>query len=331
MHAMIACAPDAEHTVLIVRHRDHLGKEERRPGTAYIDAGRLSFRRSLGIVAETYRRLMPDVVHAHSSYAGIYVRVLPGIPRSKIVYTPHCFGFERHDVGALARLGARLAEKALMPRTGTVLAVGSREAELARSLSRKVRVIEATNIPDVPPRLVGSARGPEPGEPLVVMATGRVCPQKDPAFFAAVARRIKTSHLPVTWVWVGDGDPELKLELAAAGVDVTGWRDRDTVLEMLASGHVCLHTAAWEAAVPITVLEAAEIGLPVVMRAIPATRDAPVGKLVDDVAQAAETIGTLVDSRNWLDLQELTRSTLEARAGRARLVLELDSVYGMTD
>lgn len=329
MHAMIACVPEADHTVLIVRHRDHFGKDERRDGASYIDAGRVSFRRALGLVAQTSRRLAPHVVHAHSSYAGIYVRVLPAIPRSRIVYTPHCFAFERDDVGLAARIAARAVEKALMPRAGTVLAMGPREAALARSLSATGRVVETANVPDVPERLIGSARAPEPGEPLVVMATGRVSPQKDPAFFAAVARRVAAEGLPARWVWIGDGDPDLKRELAEAGVEVTGWRDRESVLEMLASGHVCLHTAAWEAA-PITPLEAAAIGLPVVTRAIPATRDAPVGRLVDDPAEAAGELLRLLEDGGWAELSRKTRSTLESRGGTERLAHYLRSVYGLS-
>src|SRR6266699_2406376 len=49
------------------------------------------------------RRLHPDVVHAHSSYAGLYVRAFTTQPSRSLVYTPHGYSFERRDVHILVR------------------------------------------------------------------------------------------------------------------------------------------------------------------------------------------------------------------------------------
>ncbi|MGX1912723.1 glycosyltransferase [Streptomyces phaeochromogenes] len=40
-------------------------------------------------VGRLYRELRPDVVHAHSSLAGGYVRLAPFVPTDRVVYTPH--------------------------------------------------------------------------------------------------------------------------------------------------------------------------------------------------------------------------------------------------
>ena len=43
----------------------------------------------------------PDIVHAHSSIAGVAARTM--ITRIPVVYTPHCYAFMRRDVGLAAR------------------------------------------------------------------------------------------------------------------------------------------------------------------------------------------------------------------------------------
>ncbi|MDP9385446.1 MAG: glycosyltransferase, partial [Actinomycetota bacterium] len=69
-----------------------------------------------------------DLVHAHSSKAGALVRA--ALPRpGRLVYTPHCFAFAASfgvAAGAQRALYA-LAEQALVPRTGAIVAVSEWE------------------------------------------------------------------------------------------------------------------------------------------------------------------------------------------------------------
>ncbi len=269
IHGMIASAPDADHTVLILRRRSHFGHTERRTGVTYIDAGdRVGLVRGLLELARAYRQLRPDIVHAQSSYAGAYVRALPQIPRSAIVYTPHCFAFERTDLAHSKRAILRVVERMLAWRTGTLLAASEYEGRLASSLSSRWRVIRAVNTPNLPDELVDTAQSPNPSDRVRVTAVGRICWQKDPAFFMDVVRLAQRRDLDVDWMWIGDGDTDLRTGLERAGVTVTGWQDRAATLEALASSHICLHTAAWEVGVPMTVLESAGIGLPCVVRSL---------------------------------------------------------------
>jgi glycosyltransferase involved in cell wall biosynthesis len=326
IHAMIVHVPEAEHTVLIVPHREHPAAPYPLPGVHYLDYGpRISTAGAILRIARTWREVQPDVVHAHSSFAGIYVRTTPSVPRSRIVYSPHCFSFEREDVSGVARLLVRLVERALARRVRTVVALGPREAALARALG-VASTVEAPNVPNVRGELEGTAIAPHDDGPFTVMAAGRVCRQKDPGLFAEIAGLISGRGLSCRWVWIGAGDPELESLLRQAGVEVTGWRDRDSVLQTFASGHLCLHTAGWEAA-PVTVLEAAAIGLPVLMRSIPATRDAPVGRLFATASDAAAEIERLQEPAAWRELRDLTQRLLDVRARKERLRRALLQAY----
>lgn len=74
-------------------------------------------------VGRLFRRLRPDVVHAHSSLAGAYVRLAPSVPTERIVYTPHCYAMERGDLARHAAAAVQAVERVLSRRTGTVAGV----------------------------------------------------------------------------------------------------------------------------------------------------------------------------------------------------------------
>ncbi len=85
--------------------------------------GRLHPLAAIAGVRRLVSQLAPDVVHAHSSFPGVYARaaLLHG-PR--LVYTPHCFAFERRDVGWVARSTYRAVERALRGRADLLAAAG---------------------------------------------------------------------------------------------------------------------------------------------------------------------------------------------------------------
>jgi len=245
--------------------------------------------RAIAAVARTVHRVRPDLVHAHSSYSGLYVRLAPGVPRRRVVYTPHCYGFERRDIGPVARSGIRGVEAGLSRRTGAVLAIGPREAELARSLDPAVPVHLVRNAVDLPP--LPSA--PRSGPPEAV-ASGRLSPQKDPLLFAAAAVAARELSPGTRWTWIGGGDEAVTAQLRSCGVEVTGWLPRDEVLRRLSTASVYVHTAAWEGC-PMTLLEAAALGLPVVARRIPALSAMGIPRLVDGPREIARGVLRLDD------------------------------------
>lgn len=218
-------------------------------------------------------RLAPDVVHAHSSFPGVYARaaLLHG-PR--LVYTPHCFAFERRDVGWVARSTYRAVERALRGRADLLAAAGPGEAVAAAGLgypSWRVGVIP--NVPSVR-RPASPLTVPRAPATVTVGMLGRWAPQKDPEVFVSAVRRLR-AELPgirVRGKWIGGGDGA---EGAPDDVDVTGWQTPEGVAEELAGLDVYLHSAAWEAAVAIAILDAVECGVPVLARPLAAMPGLP--------------------------------------------------------
>jgi glycosyltransferase involved in cell wall biosynthesis len=266
----VRSTPDHHHTVLAYRRPSaQTGDELERLALRVLPLpeGRLAQIRT---VRHWVRTLRPDLVHAHSTYAGVYVRLFARPPAGSMVYTPHAYPFERRDVPAIVRGTYWAVEAALSLGGGCVAAVGHREAELAARLPGRQAVIHLPNIVrDLRPRPSGAPGQARSRAGLRLAMLGRISPQKGPDFLGRAARLSQARGLPIEWTWVGGGRPEDELALREAGVLVTGWLPRQAALDHLATADAYVHTAAWEG-FPVSVLEAAALGLPIVARRIPA-------------------------------------------------------------
>jgi len=310
--------PDYRHVVLGWRRRgaqtgdqlDRLAAE-----LLALPAGRLA---QLRAVHRRVEELRPEIVHAHSSWAGLYVRLLPRRLGSALVYTPHGFSFERRDVPAPARGAFWLAEAALSLRGACVAAVGPREAELARRLPGRQLVTHVPNVirlvePEQPPAAAG-ARVPSV---LCLATVGRITPAKDPAFFRRLVLLGREQGLPLRWIWVGGGDPAEERALRDAGVLVTGWSSRARALGWLATADVYVHTAAWEGA-PVSVLEAAALGLPIMARRNRALAALGMPSLCDTPEALIEVARSLLDERQRAALRAQSERLLRQHRPEAQ-------------
>jgi len=314
----IRATPAFRHRALARLRPDAHSSAELEELTGGIIPMRDGHLRRIGDVRRTFRDLRPSIVHAHSSYGGAYAR-LAGLPRKRVVYTPHCFAFERLDVSRPVRAAFRLMEAVLSFRGAWIAAVSDREAELARRLPGHPRVVVVPNIARVGGTPGGGVASAEP----LVVAVGRLQPQKDPGFFAEAARVAAREGIPARWRWVGGGDPRSERELRDAGVEVTGWVERDRALAELAAADVYAHTAAWEG-FPITVLEAAALGRPIVARRIPALEGSGLA-LVGGPGELARRVGGLAGEAEDLLARSLALSVTHAPAEQERA---LNALYG---
>jgi len=275
------------------------------------------------------RRLHPDVVHAHSSYAGLYVRAFTTQPSRSLVYTPHGYSFERRDVHILVRGLFWLVEALLSFRGATVAAVAPREAQLAARLPGRQPI---TYLPHAVGVAQPVAPPPSPDEDdtpprLRLAALGRITPAKDPSFFRRAVLASRASALPVKWIWIGGGDPSAERALREVGVQVTGWVARPQALGWLASADVYVHTAAWEGW-PVSILEAAALGLPFVARRSPALRMLDPALLFDTPQELVELAWSLLDEQRRADLRGRSRHLLEQHRPEAQQAA-LERVYGI--
>ena len=97
-------------------------------------------------------------------------------------------------------------------------------------------------------KLVDEVGNSEP-HPFTVFTLGRICYQKNPAQFNAIALAMPN----IRFLWIGDG--ELRSTLTAPNITITGWAERKDALKYSASGDVFVLTSLWEG-LPISLLEA---------------------------------------------------------------------------
>jgi glycosyltransferase involved in cell wall biosynthesis len=248
-------------------------------------------RARLRAISETFTKVRPSCVHAHSFEAGAYVRLARTIPTKSIVYSPHCYTFERRDISAGERALSVFFEYLLAPRAAAVAACSLRELHLAARLHRTGQIV---HVPQVPSNSsLASMETPPVGQAgRIVAAIGSLCPQRDPEFFE---RTVAAAGHGASWIWIGDGEPRYRRLLEDAGVCVTGHLPRKNMIRLLRTAHVYVHTAAWEGSCDM-LLEAAATGLPIAARSIPALRALRIAGLAQTPEALADTVTRLLRS-----------------------------------
>lgn len=238
---------------------------------------------AMGLWVETGCGRPHDVIHLHSSRAGFLGRLAAAGrgTAARTVYSPHCFAFDRADFSAPTRTAFRGLE-ALALLGGRRLALVSRtEEDLAHRALPNARTAVLANAIDtsaLPAWRGGSGSG------VTIAHIGRLGSQKRPEAFSAITARLAAAgSVPVRTLWLGDGDR------ARVGphVEVTGWLDRRALLARLAEVDLVLFTTAGEG-MPISLLEAQAMGVPVVGADVTGVRDIVVDGVTGLLAQPPE-------------------------------------------
>ena len=311
----VRATPHIDHLVLrAIRREHHAG--EKPSGVSELKS---MSSNPLRAIFEIYRlSRKADIVHAHSSYAGFFVRMVPFLGKP-VVYTPHCFAFERQDLPKWKKALVHIAEKALSSKTAVVAACSEREAALAASLNNKIPQVFVPNVAAQVPAVTESGRSALPH----FVGVGRLSPQKGLEFFAECARQIRARWPEATVMWLGGGDHEHADRLSRAGIVVSGWLSHEDILDALGSTKsLYIHTAEWEG-FPMTILEATAMRVPMVVRDIPAFEGYVLGETIKKPAEITDAIervladwdGTVQRARDSLRLN--TRDVQVERLERA--------------
>ena len=253
--------------------------------------------RAAGFARDIAKEDPGTVIHAHSTRAGVAVRVramVAGFSRN-VVYSPHGFGFLREDLPAPLRFLLKAVERVLARGCRRLILVSPSELRVARDVARadKLAVVpNSVNLQPVNSHLHRSSSGEVP----CVITVGRITAQKAPERFAAVALALSYR---AQFVWVGDGDPAARAELERAGVTVTGWLDGEHVASSLAQADAFVLLSRWEG-MPLALLEAQALGLPSVASNVVGNTDVVVdgstGFLVSGDTAARVAVNKLISS-----------------------------------
>jgi glycosyltransferase involved in cell wall biosynthesis len=282
---------------------------------------------AMGVV----RHWQPDLVHLHSTFAGLVMRPLLTVmaPRTKVVYTPHGWAFDRRT-SRMQHRAAIVIERFLSRLADVVMCVSRYEFTQACAVglpAHRLRVV-LSGIREAAP--AGAAPCAWPPGDLRVLFVGRLECQKGVGVLYSV---MSTLGSRASAVIVGAAVTSADMDECQppGNVAVIGWRGRTEIEALYARADVLVLPSLWEA-LPLVALEAMRAGLPVV-----ASRVGGIPEIIDQ-----DVTGLLVPPNDPVALlhalSSLDDATLRRMSANARqcylqrfrverLVDELDTLY----
>lgn len=194
----------------------------------------------------------PDIVHLHSSKAGILGRLAVNGNKIKMFYNPHGFSFLKKDDSKLKRGIYWTIEKLTACINGKCVIVGCSQGEYKEAKKLNKRAICINNGIDIKKLAMETDDIKLKGidyESLKICTIGRIGYQKNPEMFNKIAE----SFPKIQFTWIGEG--KLKDKLTSTNVQVTGWKERKDVLQILNNSDIFVLTSLWEG-LPLSLLEA---------------------------------------------------------------------------
>jgi glycosyltransferase involved in cell wall biosynthesis len=226
----------------------------------YVRTGRnaISLVRLGLAIREAVKRHNPDVVHLHSTFAGMAGRLaLTGASGPKIVYCAHCWAFDRPQQTLLTRLYA-VIERAFLPRTNMIIDISPHEAPLlAQHGLRPAREeLVLSGIADKPP---AAALSPRTDRPLHLLYIGRTDPQKGFDLLMKEFASIDPSRATLTVA--GANITNSAVTSVPPSVRMLGWIARHKIPELIDHADAIIMPSRWEG-MPLAALECLRAGRP---------------------------------------------------------------------
>lgn len=216
---------------------------------------------ALGEIAALVKAESPDLIHAHTSKAGLLGRIAGWFTGTPTLFTAHTWSFA-DGISPMQRRIAIPLERLAASMGGKVITVSLANEKMAarESITSKGNLATIWNgIPDLDLRA-------EPGThdiPTVVMVA-RFAPQKDQL---TLLRALSGVQMPWRLTFVGDGPTRRDVELEAQSLSVVDrvqfLGDRSDISELLAKADIFVLATKWEG-LPLSILEAMRAGLPVI-------------------------------------------------------------------
>jgi glycosyltransferase involved in cell wall biosynthesis len=250
----------------------------------------VAMRREINVAGElesvqklrrVFQEFCPDVVHCHSSKAGVLGRVASLLvrPSPAVVYSPHALAVP---------LGRQYLyiERLLCKLAGRFIAVSNSEARDIVQYQLATPDLVSVAYPlidcDYFSRSAARLASTRVTGSFTVMGVGRMTAQKDPLRFITIVRKLQETLPDLKGVWIGDGElrPEFE-QLATCGpglFELIPWQ-RD-IRPVLSAADVLLSTSRYES-FGYMVAEALALEVPVVASRISGTSDI----LIDEFAE----------------------------------------------
>lgn len=208
--------------------------------------------KALKEIKKIVKEVKPDIVHLHSSKAGVLGRLAVNGNKIKMFYNPHGFSFLKQDDSKVKRAIYWLIEKmtAIWNKKCTIVGCSKGEYEEAKKLNKNsICINNGIDVEKLDKETAGFKEKEIDFDNLKICTVGRIGYQKNPDMFNKIAE----SFPNLQFTWIGDG--ELRDKLTSTNITITGWKTREEVLKILNEQNVFILPSLWEG-LPISLLEA---------------------------------------------------------------------------
>ncbi|MCW5659632.1 MAG: glycosyltransferase [Burkholderiaceae bacterium] len=298
-------------------------------------AGRLrSMVRMARVVLALVRQWRPEVVHLHSSYAGLMLRPLLALlpQRPRVVYCSHGWAFDREAarwlnvaVAAVERTWARFCDAVVC------ISQHDRASALRAGLPADRLVVVLNGIADIStPADAAVPQEPWPDGTLRVLFVGRLDRQKGVDVLYAALDRLQQRAFAVVVGEAVVADPS-HAPPAPRNARAMGWLARGRIAELCRAADVLVVPSRWEG-FGLVALEAMRCGCAVVASrtgGLPEVVEHGVTGLLFESGAADELAARLQqhDRAAWKAMGAEGRRRYEARFRIERVCDELDALY----
>lgn len=200
-------------------------------------------------IKKIYNDVKPDIVHLHSSKAGILGELAFLGKKIPVFYTPHGYSFLMKDQNKLKILFYKSLEYIFSKTKRITIACSVGEYEEAIKFSKKAKVVNNGINVDQLKRDIEKIKTDNPKvHKKTVYTLGRISFQKNPELFNEIALLLPDTQ----FLWIGDG--ELRDKLTAPNIKITGWINRKEALKYAMQSDIFILTSLWEG-LPMSLLE----------------------------------------------------------------------------
>src|SRR5690606_16369073 len=142
------------------------------------------------------KKIRPDIIHLHSSKAGVIGRIASkSYLNARVYYTPNGFSFLRQDISPIKKILFKTTEFLTNKLLGGItIACGDTEFELAKNIGKAVLVRNGIDI-----KSLGHIIKNSNNEIFTIGSIGRLSYQKNPSLFNNIAEKFPD----LKFIWIG--------------------------------------------------------------------------------------------------------------------------------
>jgi glycosyltransferase involved in cell wall biosynthesis len=231
--------------------------------------------RAIGQFLKLIQEVQPDLIHAHSSKAGMIARIAGTWAKIPTLFTAHGWAFDDR-INFKRRLPVLIIEKVLALVTAKVICVAESDRQLAirkkilppRKLVTIYNGIAAILPQDLPVSTANSPNDYTQPTRLIMVARFNF-QQKDQPTLMRSLKELGDQRVHLTLAGTGpnfDQGKALATELGVAS-SISFLGDRADIPELLAANHIFILSTHYEG-FPISILEAMRAGMPIIATAV---------------------------------------------------------------